>query len=122
MRGGVAFEVGAEQFHIEVAVFIDPFLVDLDGERAHQPQAARFVGEDAHEQGAAFDLLVEALEHVGRFEMLVVLARQPVEGEGLVDIRLDPGAEFRVLVLPTGEPGGEIAARFFGGVAVVEPA
>ena len=45
MSGGDSFEVFAEQFHVEVAVLIDPFLVDLDGERAHQPQAARLVGE-----------------------------------------------------------------------------
>jgi hypothetical protein len=28
---------------------------------------------------SAFDFLVETLQHVGRFEMLVVLTRQPVK-------------------------------------------
>jgi hypothetical protein len=41
----------------------------------------------------AFDLLVEALQHVGRFEMLMVLARQPIEGQCLVDIVFDPAGE-----------------------------
>jgi len=120
--GSEAFEVLAEQLDVEVAVFVNPFLVDLDGEGAHQAQAARLVGEDAHQQRAAFDLLVEPFEQVGRFAVLVVLARQPVKREGLVDVRFDPGAEFGVLVLPPGEPLGEIAAGFLGGVPLVEPA
>jgi hypothetical protein len=39
------------------------------------------------------DLLVEALQHIGRFKVLMVLARQPVKGQGLVDILLDPAGE-----------------------------
>jgi hypothetical protein len=34
LSGGSAFEVFAEQFHVEVAVLVDPFLMDLDGECA----------------------------------------------------------------------------------------
>ena len=57
LRGGGSFQVFTEQFHVEVAVLVDPLLVDLDGEGADQPQAALLIGEDAHEQRAAFDLL-----------------------------------------------------------------
>jgi hypothetical protein len=66
--------------------------VGLDGERLDQSQATGFGGEDAHEQRAAFDLLVEPLEQIGRLEMFVVGPREAVEGEGLVDVRLDPRA------------------------------
>ena len=99
------FQVFAEQFHVQVAVLVDPLLVDLHGQGADQPQAALFVGEDAHEQGAAYDLLVEPLEHVGRLEVFVVLAGQPVKGEGLVDVRLDPGAELGVAASGRDHPG-----------------
>src|SRR5438874_7525915 len=60
-------------------MLLEPVLVGLDGERSHQPQTAFPIWEDAHHVSSAFDLLVEALQHVGRFEMLMVLARQPVE-------------------------------------------
>src|SRR3954470_8931042 len=42
---------------------------------------------------SAFDLLVEALQHVGGFEMLVMLPRQPVEGQRFVDVLFDPAGE-----------------------------
>ena len=51
-----------------------------------------------------------------------MLAGRPVEGEGLVDTGLDPGAPFPVLVLPAGEPLTESATGFLGGGPVVEPA
>jgi hypothetical protein len=35
----------------------------------------------------------DALQHVGRFEMLMVLPRQPVKGQGLVDVVFDPAGE-----------------------------
>jgi hypothetical protein len=43
--------------------------------------------------GAKPGLLVEALQHVGRFEMLLMLAQQPVEGQRLVDVVFDPAGE-----------------------------
>ena len=61
--------------------------------------------------GAALDLLVQALQHVGRFEMLMMLARQPVKGQRLVDILFDPAGELGVFGRPFGEPGRKIAAR-----------
>jgi hypothetical protein len=45
---------------------------------------------------AALDLLVEPLQHICRFEMLVVLARQPVKGQRLVDVVLDPAGELGI--------------------------
>jgi hypothetical protein len=51
------------------------------------------------------------LVDLSRFEMLKVLAWQPVEGQRLVDIVFDPAGELRILRRPLGEPGGQIAAR-----------
>jgi len=52
----------------------------------------------------------------------MVLARQTVEGEGLLDGLLGPGDEAWVARAPFGDPGGEIAAGFLGRAAIVEPA
>ena len=112
----------AEQFHVEVAVFIDPLLVDFDRESADQPQAARGVGKDAHHVGAPLQLLVQPLEHVGRLHVLVVLRRQLVGGQRLLDVLLDPVAERRVLRLPFRQPAREILPRLGELAAVVEPA
>jgi hypothetical protein len=68
----------AQILHVEIAVLLEPVLVGFDRHCPHQPQAALAIGEDAHDMGAAPDLFVEALEHVGRLEMLMVLPRQPV--------------------------------------------
>jgi hypothetical protein len=43
--------------------------------------------------GAAPDLLVQSLQHVGRHEMLVVLSRQPIERQRLLDVVFDPAGE-----------------------------
>lgn len=80
------------------------------------------VGEDAHQQGAPFDLLVEPLEQVGRLEVFVMGPRQPVEGERLLDVGLDPVAELAVHLLPAGQPLGQMAAGFGDFVQIVEPA
>jgi hypothetical protein len=65
----------AKHFHVEVAMILDPILVDFDRERPDQTQSAFLVGEDADDMGAALELLVDAFEHIGALEMLVVLAR-----------------------------------------------
>jgi hypothetical protein len=85
--------VFAQIIHIEVAMLLEPVLMRLDGERPHQPQTALAIGEDAHDVSSAPDFLVQSLKHIGRFEVLVVLARQPVKGQGLVDILFDPAGE-----------------------------
>jgi hypothetical protein len=72
--------------------------------------------------GSAPDFLVEAFEHVGAIEMFVMLARKPVECEGLLDCFLDPSDEFWVAGSPFGDPCGEILAGLFDRTAVLEPA
>jgi hypothetical protein len=42
----------------------------------------------------------------------MVLARQAIEGQRLIDILFDPAGEFGIFARPFGEPGGKIAARF----------
>jgi hypothetical protein len=71
--------------------------------------------------GAPLDLLVQALEQIGRLQVLVVLARQPVEGQRLLDVLLGPAAQLGIGRLPLGEPGRE-GTSCLGEVApVVEP-
>ena len=72
--------------------------------------------------GSALDLLIEAFEHVCALEMLMVLARQAVEGEGFLDRFLDPIDKLPVAVAPFGDPGGEVAAGLLDVSPVVEPA
>jgi hypothetical protein len=61
------------------------------------------VGEDPqHHMGAALDLLVEAFQHVCRFQMLMVLARQPAEAQRLVDASRTRGKSLNFLASPTG--------------------
>ena len=54
--------------------------------------------------------------------MLMVLERQAIEGERLVDGLLDPGDEFWVAGAPFGDPGRQIAAGLVDRASVVEPA
>ena len=77
-----------EVTHVEIAVGFQPVLVGFNRERADQPQATFLVGEDAQHDGSVLDLLVEALEHVGDLHVFVVLTRQWLEGEGLLDVFL----------------------------------
>lgn len=86
-------EIG-EGLHVEVAGAVEPFFVLFGGEGAEEAQAAGVVGEDAHDQRTAFEFLVEAFEEVGAFEVFVMGLREAVEGEGFLDLFLDPGGEF----------------------------
>ena len=54
--------------------------------------------------------------------MLMVLARQPVEGQRLVDILFDPAGELGIFARPLGKPGRQIAARLGKIAAVIQPA
>jgi hypothetical protein len=83
----------AQIVHVQITMLLEPVLVGFDRQRPDQPQATLAIGKDAHDVGAALDLLVQALQHVGRFEMLMVLARQAVEAQRLVDIVFDPAGE-----------------------------
>jgi hypothetical protein len=73
-------------------------------------QASVCIGEDAHDVGSAADFLVEAFEHIGALEMLMVLAREPVEREGFLDGFLDPCDELGVAGRPLSDPCGEVLA------------
>jgi hypothetical protein len=108
--------------HVEIAGGLEPALVRLDGEGADQTQAARGVGKDPHDEGAALQLLVQPLQHVGRLHMLVVRQRQPVVGQGLLDVILDPACQLGVLALPLGEPGREVAPDLGELAPIVKPA
>jgi hypothetical protein len=44
---------------------------------------------------APLDLLVQALEQVGRLQMFVMLAGQRVEGQGLLDVLFDPATSLQ---------------------------
>ena len=83
----------AQIVHIEVAMLLEPVFVRLDRQCPHQPQAALAIGEDAHDMSAAPDLFVEALQHVGRLEVLMVLPRQAVKRQGLVNVFFDPAGQ-----------------------------
>ena len=54
--------------------------------------------------------------------MLMMLARQPVEGQGLFNVLLDPAGQLRVLALPLDQPGGEIPPCLAEIASVVQPA
>ena len=72
--------------------------------------------------GSAFDFLVEAFKHVRAFEMLMMLARQAVEGEGFFDCFLDPVDELLIPVFPFGDPCGQVSAGLLDVSPVIEPA
>jgi hypothetical protein len=63
----------AKHFHIQVARSLYPAFVDFDCECPNQAQSAFLVGEDANNMGAALKFLINAFEHIGTREMLVVL-------------------------------------------------
>ena len=112
----------AQVVHVEVAVRFQPVLVHLGRERADQAQAAFGVGEDPDDVGAPLDLLVQPLQEVGRLQVLVVLARQPVKAQRLRDVLLDPAAELGIGRLPFGEPRREVAPGLGEIAPIVEPA
>ena len=95
--------------------------MDFRTQGADETEATGGVREDAHDPGAAFDFLVEPLEHVGRLQMLVVLAWQAVEVQRLADVRFDPVGELGVPLLPTREPRLEVLLGFFEIAPVIEP-
>ncbi len=103
-------------------MILEPALVGFGAEGSDQAQAARGVGRDPDHPRPPLDLFVEPLEHVGRLEMLVVLARQAVEGQRFADVGFDPVGELGVARRPAREPRLEVLLRFFEIAPVVEPA
>ena len=110
-----------EIVHVDVAVGLHPVFIGFDGLCPDESQAAFGIGEDAHDIGAAPDLLVETLKHVGRLQLLVVLTRQPEEGQCALDVLLGPCCQPRIAGRPFGKPCGEICLGFVEIAAVVEP-
>ena len=62
-----------KHFHVQVTMGFNPILVDFDRQRTNEPQAALLIRKDSNDMGSAFELLVKPLEHVGAFEMFVML-------------------------------------------------
>ena len=108
--------------HVQVARTFEPVLVGLDRQCADQPQTAFRIGEDAHHMGAPLELLIEALEHVGRFHVLVMGKREPVVSQRLLDVLFDPVARLGVLGLPLGEPSSDVAAHLDELAPIIDPA
>ena len=52
----------------------------------------------------------------------MVLARQAIKGQRLIDVFFDPAGEFGIFARPFGEPGGEIAARLGEIAPIIKPA
>ena len=90
--------------------------------KPNEAQSTLLLGEEANDVGAVLDLLIESLKHVGAFEMLVMLPRQPIEGQSFFNVLFHPRAEARILLLPAQQPGGEVSAGFLGVAPIVEPA
>jgi hypothetical protein len=107
LEGG--FELVPEGLHGEVAGAVKPFLVRLGGQGADETQAALLAGGEARDGGAALEFRAEPLEEVGALEVFAVCPRLAVEGPGLLDAFLAPGAELGILRLPAAGPGTEAA-------------
>ncbi len=71
--------------HVQIPVGLQPVFMGLDRQRSHQTQAALRVRKHPDDVRPALDLLIEALQHVRRLQVFVVLARQAVERQGLLD-------------------------------------
>ncbi len=108
--------------HVQVAIVLQPALVGLHRQGPDQSQAAGRVGEDPDHPRAPPQLAIEAFQHVGRLHVLVVRQQQPVEGEGLLDVLLDPVRQRAVAALPALQPGGQVPARLGLVEAMVQPA
>lgn len=98
----------ASMFRVPVLLMIMGF----DRQGPHQPEAAFRVGKDPHDVRPALQLLVRPLQHVRRFQMLVML-RPPVEAERLLDVLLHPIAYLRIVPLPLRHPRREVLAHGF---------
>ena len=103
-------------------MIFQPGLVRFGTECPYQTEATGGIGKDPHDPRAPFDFLVESLQHVGRLQVLVMLARQTVEVERLADIGLDPISELWIAGRPAREPRLQVLLGFFQVAPVVEPA
>ena len=91
-------------------------------ECSHQPQAGGRIREDADYQGAPLDFFHPALEHVGRFQILVMLPWQTIEAECFFNVLFHPGAELGIPFAPLQQPSRQVLARFLGAATILDPA
>ena len=96
--GGVGqseFLVLSEHLHVQVAVLLDPVLVDLHGEGSYKTQATVLIREDPDDERSALYLLVDALKHVRTSKMLVMLHGPAIVSERLFDVLFNPAGNRR---------------------------
>ena len=74
--------------------------MSLSGKCADQAQTALGVGKNPHDQGPPFDFFVESLKHIRGFQMLVMLQRQFIEAQRLIDVVFNPRAKLWIFLLP----------------------
>jgi hypothetical protein len=117
------FSLFAKYLHVQVAVGLDPVLVDFDRKRPNQSQGTFLIREDSDDMGSTFELLVKPLEHIGALEMLVVPSGQSVKKSRSPQCSLfNPRAKFWVFLLPAKQPGRrQISASFPDVAPVVKP-
>jgi len=65
----------------------------------NEPKATVGIGKDPNDMGTSANLLVEALKHVGRFQVFAVGERQAEVGQGLFDVVLDPAVSLGYFLL-----------------------
>jgi hypothetical protein len=82
-------------------------VVLLDAEHPDQADQRAVVGEDADDVGAAADLLVEALERVGRAQLRPVRRRERVEGEDVLLGVFEQRGDLGQLAVEVGDGLGE---------------
>ncbi len=109
----------AKHFHVQVTVGFDPVFVDFDRQRPNEPQSAFLVRKDSDDMGSTLELLIKPLEHIGAFEMFMMLSRQSVKGKSLLDVLFDPCAESRVFFLPAKQLGRRVSAGCLGVASIV---
>lgn len=63
-----------EIVHFEVAVRFEPVFMRIDSQVSDQMQAYLCVGEYPHVVSSKFDFPAEAFQHVGAFQVLMVLS------------------------------------------------
>lgn len=112
----------AKHLHVQVAVSLNPVLVDFDRQRPNESQGALLVWKDADDLGSAFEFLIEPLEHVRALEMLVVLSGQPIKGQRFLHVFFHPRAEPRIFLLPANQPNRQGSTGFLSIASIVEPA
>lgn len=66
----------------------------------HEVQTALYTGKNSHHPCSALDFLVEPLQHIGTFHVLMASAGQSVEGQDLANVLFHPVGELGIFCLP----------------------